>query len=219
MDFSFRRYASPKMLKLLNAIHLMGGLIAGVAWVVLAFPLFRRFFCNDGQGWGRLAEANRPAVERARNHQRSHRQEALHGAKADESIAAADVNETLANKQCEANWTKGLFGVDSGEAMRAMGLQQVAIGNGIKASDTGRWFRNLIARLEIRFVFALSVLLCMTAVAIYLTRPPVKLPAMEPVLHAPNAELLRHPSDRPAAGCDVDYETSSCAVWYHRTEN
>jgi hypothetical protein len=37
MDFSFRRYATPKMLKFLYAIHLLGGLIAGVAWVVLAF--------------------------------------------------------------------------------------------------------------------------------------------------------------------------------------
>ena len=37
MDFSFRSYATPKMLKFLYAIHLLGGLIAGVAWVVLAF--------------------------------------------------------------------------------------------------------------------------------------------------------------------------------------
>ena len=37
MDFSFRRYATPGMLKFLYAIHLLGGLIAAVAWVVLAF--------------------------------------------------------------------------------------------------------------------------------------------------------------------------------------
>src|SRR5262244_4057861 len=37
IDFSFRRYATPRMLKFLYAIHLLGGLIAGVAWVVLAF--------------------------------------------------------------------------------------------------------------------------------------------------------------------------------------
>ena len=37
MDFSFRRYTTPKMLKFLYAIHLLGGLIAGVAWVALAF--------------------------------------------------------------------------------------------------------------------------------------------------------------------------------------
>ncbi len=37
LDFSFRKYATPKMLKFLYAIHLLGGLIAGVAWVVLAF--------------------------------------------------------------------------------------------------------------------------------------------------------------------------------------
>jgi Domain of unknown function (DUF4282) len=37
MDFSFRLYATPKMLKFLYAIHLLAGLIAGVAWVVLSF--------------------------------------------------------------------------------------------------------------------------------------------------------------------------------------
>ena len=37
MDFSFQRYATPKMLKFLYAIHLLAGLIAAVAWVVLAF--------------------------------------------------------------------------------------------------------------------------------------------------------------------------------------
>jgi hypothetical protein len=37
MDFSFREYATPKMLKFLYALHLLVGLIAAVAWVVLAF--------------------------------------------------------------------------------------------------------------------------------------------------------------------------------------
>jgi uncharacterized protein DUF4282 len=37
MDFSFRVYATPKMLKFLYAIHLLAGLIAAVAWVVLSF--------------------------------------------------------------------------------------------------------------------------------------------------------------------------------------
>ena len=37
MDFAFRKYATPQMLKFLYAVHLLGGLIAGVAWVVLAF--------------------------------------------------------------------------------------------------------------------------------------------------------------------------------------
>jgi len=37
MDFSFHRYATPKMLKFLYGIQLLAGLIAGVAWVVLAF--------------------------------------------------------------------------------------------------------------------------------------------------------------------------------------
>jgi hypothetical protein len=37
MDFSFRKYATPKMLRFLYSIHLLGGLIGAVAWVVLAF--------------------------------------------------------------------------------------------------------------------------------------------------------------------------------------
>jgi hypothetical protein len=37
MDFSFRVYATPKMLRFLYALHLLVGLIAGVAWVVVAF--------------------------------------------------------------------------------------------------------------------------------------------------------------------------------------
>jgi Domain of unknown function (DUF4282) len=37
MDFSFRVWATPKMLKFLYGLHLLVGLIAGVAWVVLAF--------------------------------------------------------------------------------------------------------------------------------------------------------------------------------------
>ena len=37
MDFSFRRYATPRMLKFLYAMHLLVGLIGGVTWVVLAF--------------------------------------------------------------------------------------------------------------------------------------------------------------------------------------
>jgi hypothetical protein len=171
MDFSSRRYANPKMPKLLYAIHLMGGLIAGVAWVVLALRIFRRFFCSDGQGWGMLTQVNTPAVQ---------------------------------------DGLESLFGADSGKTMKTVGLRRGAFGNGI---------RNLTGRLEIRFVFALSMLFCVMAVAIYLTRPPVRLPAMEPVLYAPNAELLRHPSNRPAAGCDVDYETSSCPLWYRSTEN
>jgi hypothetical protein len=36
-DFSFRAYATPKMLKFLYGLHLLIGLIAAVAWVVLAF--------------------------------------------------------------------------------------------------------------------------------------------------------------------------------------
>ena len=37
MDFSFYIYATPRMLKFLYALHLLVGLVAAVAWVVLAF--------------------------------------------------------------------------------------------------------------------------------------------------------------------------------------
>jgi hypothetical protein len=37
MDFSFRAYATLKMLKFLYAIHLLVGLIAAVVWVVVSF--------------------------------------------------------------------------------------------------------------------------------------------------------------------------------------
>jgi hypothetical protein len=37
MDFSFRAYATPKMLKFLYAMHLLVGLIAAVVWVVVSF--------------------------------------------------------------------------------------------------------------------------------------------------------------------------------------
>jgi len=37
MDFSFHTYSTPRMLRFLYAMHLLVGLVAGVAWVVLAF--------------------------------------------------------------------------------------------------------------------------------------------------------------------------------------
>jgi hypothetical protein len=37
LDFSFRVWATPRMLKFLYGLHLLVGLVAGVAWVVLAF--------------------------------------------------------------------------------------------------------------------------------------------------------------------------------------
>lgn len=37
MDFTFRSYATPRMLKFLYGLHLLVGLVAAVAWVVLAF--------------------------------------------------------------------------------------------------------------------------------------------------------------------------------------
>lgn len=39
MDFSFRRYATPELLKFLYGLHLLVGLVAAVAGVVLAFEL------------------------------------------------------------------------------------------------------------------------------------------------------------------------------------
>lgn len=36
-DFSFRVYATPKMLKFLYGLHLLAGLIGAVTWIVLAF--------------------------------------------------------------------------------------------------------------------------------------------------------------------------------------
>jgi Domain of unknown function (DUF4282) len=37
MDFSFRAYATPKMLNFLYAMYLLVGLIAAVVWVVVSF--------------------------------------------------------------------------------------------------------------------------------------------------------------------------------------
>jgi len=37
LDFSFRFWATPRMLKFLYGVHLLVGLVAGVVWVVLAF--------------------------------------------------------------------------------------------------------------------------------------------------------------------------------------
>ena len=37
MDFTFRAWVTPRMLKFLYGLHLLVGLVAGVAWVVLAF--------------------------------------------------------------------------------------------------------------------------------------------------------------------------------------
>jgi len=39
MDFSFRVYATPKMLRFLYGLHLLVGLIVAVAWVVTQFQL------------------------------------------------------------------------------------------------------------------------------------------------------------------------------------
>jgi hypothetical protein len=39
MDFSFRVYATPKMLRFMYGLHLLVGLIVAVAWVVTQFQL------------------------------------------------------------------------------------------------------------------------------------------------------------------------------------
>ena len=69
-------------------------------------------------------------------------------AKANESIAATDVNETLKRQQEGAAGMGELYGADTGSALKAMGLQQDAIGNEIKAASTGGWMRNFLGSLE-----------------------------------------------------------------------
>lgn len=68
-------------------------------------------------------------------------------AKANEGIAAADVGQAKSDQQAGAAGLEGLFGVDTGEALKGMGLQQEAIQNQVKASDTGGWFKNLMGTL------------------------------------------------------------------------
>lgn len=65
-------------------------------------------------------------------------------AKANEGIAASDVNATLENKQAGAAGMESLYGADTGDALKAMGLQQDAIKNQMTASTTGGWMRNLV---------------------------------------------------------------------------
>lgn len=65
-------------------------------------------------------------------------------ARANEGIAGEDVAQTLANKQAGAAGLSSLYGADTGDALRAMGVQQEAIKNQIQASDTGGWMRNML---------------------------------------------------------------------------
>jgi hypothetical protein len=69
-------------------------------------------------------------------------------AKANESIAGTDVAETLNRQQQGAAGMASLYGADTGDALRAMGLQQEAIANQIKASESGGWFSNLLGSLK-----------------------------------------------------------------------
>jgi hypothetical protein len=68
-------------------------------------------------------------------------------ARANEGIAAEDVAQTQANKQSAASGMGQLYGADTGDALKAMGLQNEAVGNQIKASSTGGWFGNLMGTL------------------------------------------------------------------------
>lgn len=65
-------------------------------------------------------------------------------AKANEGIAASDVDQTLKLHQAGASGLEGLYGADTGDAMKAAGLQQEAIKNQMEASTTGGWMRNIL---------------------------------------------------------------------------
>lgn len=69
-------------------------------------------------------------------------------AKASEGIAAEDVNMTERNRQAGAAGLANLYGQDTGEALKAMGLQNEAINSEVKAANTGGWFRNLTDTLS-----------------------------------------------------------------------
>jgi len=69
-------------------------------------------------------------------------------AKANEGIGAMDVEQTERNKQAGAEGMASLYGVDTSQAMKAMGLQSEDIANQTKASDTGGWFKNLMGTLS-----------------------------------------------------------------------
>lgn len=68
-------------------------------------------------------------------------------AKANEGIAATDVATTNANKQAGAAGMENLYGADTSDALKSMGLQQDAIANQVKAGSTGGWFSNLMGTL------------------------------------------------------------------------
>lgn len=65
-------------------------------------------------------------------------------AKANEGIAASDVGETMKLHQAGASGLENLYGADTGDALKAAGLQQEAIKNQMEASTTGGWMRNLL---------------------------------------------------------------------------
>lgn len=64
-------------------------------------------------------------------------------AKANEGIAGRDVAETLGLHQKGAQGMESLYGADTGDALKAMGIQSQDIQDQIKASDTGGWLTNL----------------------------------------------------------------------------
>lgn len=67
-------------------------------------------------------------------------------AKANEGIAAEDVSQTLSRQQAGAAGMGSLYGADTGDALKAMGLQNEAIKTEDEASGGG-WFKNLLGTL------------------------------------------------------------------------
>lgn len=67
-------------------------------------------------------------------------------AKANESIASADVMEAEKKRQAGAAGMESLYGADTGDALKAMGLSNEAVKTEADASGGG-WFRNLLGSL------------------------------------------------------------------------
>lgn len=69
-------------------------------------------------------------------------------ARANEGIAAEDVNQTLKRQQEGAAGMESLYGADTGDALKAMGIQSEDISNQIKAASSGGWMSNLLGGLN-----------------------------------------------------------------------
>jgi hypothetical protein len=73
------------------------------------------------------------------------RQQAL--ARASEGVAAEDVNLTEQNRQRAAAGMANLYGVDTGGALKAMGIGAEDVKNEITAGQSG-WFQNLMSLVK-----------------------------------------------------------------------